>query len=159
MNGPVRARSKPFRMTLDVGMIGRGLERKVQSDLDPEVARLRKEILKILQRTQIRMNGCMPAFTRSDGPGTAYIRRTGGARVIHALARLAADRMNRRQVQNVEAHGGDVRQPRFTIAKGSMPAGLRRARSRKHFVPCRESRPLAIHHDSQLHLVPRHESP
>ena len=51
--------------------------------------------------------------------------------------------MDRRQVENVEAHAGDVRQPRLAIAERAVLARRNAARAREHFVPCAPRRPPA----------------
>ena len=68
--------------------------------------------------------------------------------VVGPLAEGAADRMDRRQIEHVEAHGGDVRQAPVTsqvpCSRSSLDAG-----TRKQLVPGGEARALGIDRDRE----------
>ena len=79
--------------------------------------------------------------------------RAGGQRVVRSFAKSPADRVDRRQVKNVEAHLRDVAQPGLDIAKRAVAACDRRRRPRKHLVPRPESRPLPLDHDAERPII------
>ena len=58
--------------------------------------------------------------------------------------------MDRRQVEHIEAHRGDIGQTQLAVLKGAMLAGDRRARARKHLIPCAEARFLPIDRHGQF---------
>ena len=58
--------------------------------------------------------------------------------------------MDRRQVEDVEAHRRDVRQPRLDVGERAVASGLGRSRAREELVPGAEARALRVDHDRQL---------
>ena len=130
LHGAVRAPAEPLRMFLDVWMIRRALERNVERDFQPVLARPRHEMAKILDGPELWMDRRMAAFHGTDGPRTAHVVRRGLERIVGTLAALTADGVDRRQVEHVEAHALDIGQAFFTIAE--------RARTRCCSVPARD---------------------
>ncbi len=69
---------------------------------------------------------------RPDRPGRARVVRPGDSVLLAPLRNAVADRVDRRQVDDVEAHGGDRRQPlgggrgRCPSASGGAPRRARR---------------------------------
>jgi len=149
----VRAPAEPFRMLGHVGMVGGALERDVQRDLDAPFARAREQAPEILDRSKLGVDRLVAAFGRADRPGTACVLRERDQRVVPALAVDAADGMDGRKVQHVEAHLRDIGQPRLAVAEGPVPRGLARRRAREHLVPGGEARPLAIDDERILDLA------
>ena len=137
-------------MVVHVRMVGRALERDVERDLEPERARPRDQPPKVIERAKLRVQRLVAAFGRADRPRAADVVRVGGKRVVAPLAPLAPDRMNRRQIKDVEAHLRDVRQTLFAIAQGAVRAGIVAARAGKHFVPRAEARQRAVDDERQL---------
>ena len=70
-----------------------------------------------------------PPSAGADRPRAAWIVGGGLERIVAALAMLAADRMDRRQIQHVEAHVRDIGQARLAIGERAVRAGRRRSRS------------------------------
>jgi len=64
--------------------------------------------------------------------------------VVPALAVRVPDRVDRRQVDDVEAEPRDFRKARDTIIKRGTFAGLRPLAAWKHFVPGSKARRLAV---------------
>jgi hypothetical protein len=58
--------------------------------------------------------------------------------------------MDGRHVQDVEAHGGDLRQQRFDIGEGAVTRGIGRGRAGEELVPAGETGALAIDPEMQL---------
>src|SRR5262249_21392445 len=116
-------------------MIRRALKSDVEGDFNAVFLCRCDESAEILERAKLRMNGFVTALLSADGPGASDIvwRRIYG--VVFAFAKRPADRMNRRQIEDVEAHCRDIGQPSKTIFQSPMGAGLGGATARKHCVP------------------------
>ena len=71
LNRAVRTGGKPFRVCCYVRMIGRTLKGHIERELNALGLSCISESLEIVQRSEIRMDGCMPALAPSDRPGTA----------------------------------------------------------------------------------------
>ena len=99
------------------------------------------------------MDRVVPALDPADGPRTARLARLRRERVVAALAVRAADRMDGRQVDDVEPHGRRALQLALGITERPVTAG--HARAREELVPCGEARALAIHHQLVFPLAPR----
>ncbi len=63
-------------------------------------------------------------------------------RLLGATPLAAPDRMNRRQIQHVEAHLRDVGQQSLAIGEVAATLGCARGRAGKHLVPTRKARAL-----------------
>ena len=66
----------------------------------------------------------MAAFFGADGPGTAEIAWLGFRIVVGPFAKHSPDGMNRRQVDDVEAHLRDVGQPFLAIGECAVRSRL-----------------------------------
>ena len=142
--GPV---PEPLGVLADVGVVGRALEGDVQGDLDAQLAGLGHQAVEVLERPELGVDGLVSALGPADGPGAARVVRARGQGVVRPLAEGPADRVDRRQVEHVEAHLGDIGQPRLDVAERPVPARLGRRRAGEHLVPGAEPGPLALHHD------------
>src|SRR5450755_4229648 len=101
------------------------------------------------------MNRFVPTLLRADCPGAAGVLRQRRGRIVFSLPLHAPNRMDWRQIQNIESHSRDVSQSIDAIPKSPVVLGIGGARTRKHFVPTAESRPLPIHYDLQFLVVLR----
>ena len=104
------------------------------------------EAAEILQRAQFRMHRIVAAFGGADGIGASGIAFGRGHRVVAALAVGVADRVDRREIDHVEAHRRDIRQPRDAILEGAVLAGRPALAARHHLVPCAGPRPRPVRH-------------
>ena len=152
LDGAVGPLPEPLGMLADVGMIGRALEGDVERDLDALPGGFRDQVLEILERAEGGMDGLVAALLGADGPGAADVVGLRGGVVVAALAKAAADGVNGRQVEHVEAHFGDVGQAGFAVPEGAMRARLRGAGTREHFVPGAEAGLGAIDGDGEFRL-------
>src|SRR3979411_2268080 len=90
-------------------MVERALYGKVECDLQAVFTRSGNQTAKILRRAQRRMNRIVPTLGAADGIGTAGIIGAGLEGVVATLAVGRADRMDRREIEDVEAHVADAR--------------------------------------------------
>ena len=107
---PVGPGGEPLRVLGHPRVVGRALERQVEGDLHPQGPRARHEGVEGLEAPQVRVDGVVAALGRSDPVGGARIPGPRFEGVVLALPVGRADRMDRREVHHVEAHGGDARQ-------------------------------------------------
>ncbi len=97
----------------------------------------------------------VPALVRPDRPRHARVRRTGGFRVVRALAERPADRVDRRQVEHVEAHPDHVVEPGDDVVERTVAPRIGRGRARKELVPGGEACARRIDDDRQNRLESR----
>src|SRR5215475_409714 len=116
--------------------------------------RFGEESAEVVQRSQMRVNGFMSAFGRSDGPWTADIMRLGGHRIVLSFSERVPDGMNRREINDVKTHGGYVGQPLLAILERAVALWVGGARTGEHFIPRGEAGLLAVDDDAQFLVVP-----
>ena len=88
--------------------------------------------------------------------------------LFRALAVLPADRMDRHEIDDVEAHRADLVEPGGAILEGRAARRVAALRARKHLVPGGEARGdpvdghlelMAVAHRGTAIGQPRHEAP
>src|SRR5712692_6664603 len=104
-------------------------------------------MVEIVEGSERRFDRRMAAIRTTDRPWASRARAVGYEFVIGTLAIRAPNWMNRRQVDDVEAHRANLRQTPFGFAQCRRLAGNRALRARKHLVPCAEARarPVGYH--------------
>src|SRR5581483_5717468 len=80
----------------------------------------------------------------------AGIIRPRDERIVAAFAVLAADRMDRREIEDVEAHRADRRQPADHVVERAMTTAIVRLAAREELVPAREARGAPLDVDDEL---------
>ena len=103
----VGALLEPLRVVLEPRVVGRGVEREVERDVHPVLARRGGERADVVHRAELGVDGVVAALLAADRVRRAGVVRAGGERVVAALARLDADRVDGREVEDVEAELGD----------------------------------------------------
>ena len=98
--------------------------------------------------------GRVAAVLVADRPRAADVVGLGVERVVLAFAERAADRMDRRQIDDVEAELRDARQRALGIGERAVPPGLASAIA-GNLVPGRERARSAVHHDLELAIERR----
>ena len=144
-HGAVGAMTEPRRVLANPGMVGARLQRIVERDLQPRAARFREEQLEVVDGPQVGVHRRVASFRCADRPGAARVVRPAFERIVAALAMRSPDRMDRGEVDDVEAHGGDRGQALRGGAERAAPGRPGALRARKHLVPGGEARPLAVH--------------
>ena len=125
-------------------MVGRALDREVERDLDPELFRVGDEGAELLLGAERRVDRVVPALLGADRPRAADVALRRGLGVVPALAVRVPDRVDRRQVEDVEAELGEARQQ-------LADAGEAAPRAREELVPRAE----AAEHAVDVHRVRR----
>src|SRR5262249_7950805 len=139
--GPVL---EPLRMLGEPRMVGRALQREVERDLEPVFGRGRDEVLQFGDRAELGGDGVVPAFLRADRPRASGVARRRFERVVPPLPERGADRMDRGEVENVEAELGEPRHVLLDARKAAEGAG-------KELVPGTDAGALSV--DDQLERV------
>ena len=129
---PVGAAVEPLGMLLQPRVVGRALDRKVERDLDPELLRVGDEGAELLLGAERRVDRVVPALLGADRPGAADVALRRRLGVVPALAVRVPDRVDRRQVEDVEAELGEARQE-------LADAGEAAPRAREELVPRAEA--------------------
>ena len=64
---------EPLRVLLQPGVVGRGLDREVEGDLEPELAGARHEAVEVVERAQLGVDRGVTTLGPTDRPGAARI--------------------------------------------------------------------------------------
>src|ERR1035441_6468785 len=118
-------------MVAHIRVIGSRLKRDIECDSKIQFLSAGDEAAKICQGAQLAVNLFVSAVRRTNGPGAAAVAGLGLGGVVGAFAEHAADGMDGREIDHVEAHLGDVWQALFTIGKRAMGYGVGRRGARK----------------------------
>ena len=134
---------EPLRVLGHPGVVRAGLQRVVERHLEAGGVRGGDEGVEVLERAQVGVNGGVPAAGAADRPRAARVVGPGLEAVVAALAKADADGVDGGQVDHVEAHLGDRREPRRGAAEGAVPAAVP-LRAREELVPGGEAGELAV---------------
>ena len=133
------------------GWSGAHCTAKSSATSSPSAAAPRDKAAETGERAELGMDRAVAALGRADRVRAAGIAGRGREGVVAALAVDAADRMDRRQIDHVEAHRRDLGQPRDAIVEGG---ALRRGAALaawKHLVPRGKAREPPV--DDHLELA------
>ena len=120
----------------------------------PERAGRVHEAPEVVERAQIGVHRRVAAVLVADRPGTSRIALRRHERVVGTLAVGVADRMDRREVDDIEAERRDTGQGPLGVAEGAVPPGIGGGGPGEELVPRRESRLAAIGADPVLAVGP-----
>jgi hypothetical protein len=123
-------------------MVGRALDREVERYLEAVLARLGHQALELRHGAELGVDGVVAALLAADRPGRAGVAGLGLQRVVAALAVGHADRVDRRQVEHVEAQLGELRKPAADPLEAAERAG-------EQLVPGAEAGTHAFHLERQ----------
>src|SRR5271169_1368275 len=126
---------EPFRMLARPRMVGRALDREVDRDLQSQPPGRRYEVIEIVQAAKRRLDRGMAAGFAADRPRTAGTVGKRSQRVVGPLAMRVADRMDGREVNNVESQVMDRGQPALRLPQRRGASRNVSLRAREHFVP------------------------
>ena len=103
----VGALLEPLGVLLEPRVVGRGVQREVERDVHAVLARRRAQGADVLLRAELGVDGVVAALLAADRVRRAGVVGAGGQRVVAALAGCDADRVDGREVEDVEAELGD----------------------------------------------------
>ena len=139
-DGPVGPVVEPLGVLRDPGVVRRALQRIVEGHFDPVVRRGLHQEVEVVEVAEVRVDGRMATLLRADRPRAARIPLFGRQRIIFPFAEGVPYRVDRRQVEDVEAH---LRNPRH-LARGTSQAS---EAAREQFVPGAYPGPFALDPD------------
>ena len=148
----VRPPPEPFRMLFEPRMVGRALHGEIERQLHAVFGDRGAQLPKVVEGTESGVDRGMPAFAAADRIWAADVVRLG-AHVVLALAVGAADGMDRRQIEHVEAHVAERRQPADNVGERAVAGGRAGGRAREKFIPGSEGRLRALHFEWERPLA------
>ena len=140
----VRAPVEPARMLFEPRMILGTLDGEIESDFQTMVGGGSHQAAEIFTGAELRMYRLVTTLLAADRVRAAGIVRAGSQGIVAALAVGAADRVNRREVQHVEAHVLNHRQTRVHVVESAVTLGIVGDRARKQLVPTGELGEFAL---------------
>ncbi|MNK84596.1 hypothetical protein D3C87_1044480 [compost metagenome] len=120
-------------------VVWRTLDGEVEGQLQAVVGGGAAQPLEVFERAELRVQGIVAAFGAADGVRAAHVARLGLEAVVAALAVRLADGVDRREVEHVEAHRTDGRQPADHVVEGAMAVLVAAFRAREQLVPAGEA--------------------
>ena len=144
--GPV---AEPRRVLFHVRVVGRGLERDVERDLQAELVGLRDEALERFHPAELGRDGFVPAVGAADRPWAAGLAGLRRGRIVLALAELRADGVDGREVDDVEAEVVDPREAGGRVVERAVGAGGVGGGAGEELVPRAESGQLGVDADAE----------
>src|SRR5882757_1747442 len=131
-------------------MIRRALHRKVESDLHALMVTSFDKFPEIGESSKLGMDRIMAAGFGTDGIGAAGVSLPRFNRVITSFAVLLTDRMDRGEVDDIEAHCRHVRQSCDAIIKCAMSTSYFSLTAWHHFIPRSKPRAIPVHHHRKV---------
>ena len=98
-------------------MIGRAIDGEIERNFHPAFAHLFLQPIKIGQRSERRLDRLMPTGFAADRPRHPWITRLAGDRIVPPLAVGVTYGMDRRKINDIEAHGFGVVHSEQAIAE------------------------------------------
>ena len=134
---PVGPPVEPLGVLREPRVVGRGVDREVEAELHPVLAQRRDERVEVLPGPQLRVQRVVAAALVADRVRAAGVAGLGDERVVAPLAVRVPDRVDGREVQDVEAELG---QPRDLLGRAAQAA----PGAREQLVPGAEAAALAV---------------
>ena len=89
-------------------MIGRALEGDVHREVHATLLARLRQVFEIGNRSELRMHGPVAAVCGADGPWAPIVSWCSDDVVVRAFAEGRSDRMNGREIKDVESHVRDL---------------------------------------------------
>ena len=119
----------------------------------------RNQALEIVERTELGMQVRVAALRRTDGIGAARIVLARCEAVVAPFTILAADRVDRWEIENVEAHVANIGQLPDNVVESTVAERIISHRAWENLIPSGERGCRAIDGDFELASVARRISP
>ncbi len=142
----VGALQEPLRVLGQPRVVGRRVERQVDRHVHVVIGRRLAQAADVLERAELRVDGVVAALGAADRVRRARVLRAGDERVVAALAVLDADRVDRRDVEHVEAELREARELGLDVLQAAEGA-------REQLVPGAEAGPDAVDVDRERRVV------
>ena len=126
-------------------MVGRTIDREIERDLHSAFSHFALEPIEIFERPQRGLHRFVTASFASDRPGHAGIAWFCSHGIVSPFAISMSDRMNRREINYVEAHRLRVINSGQTITKGRSAIAATFGRAWKKFIPGSDLRFFPFH--------------
>src|SRR5690625_1965772 len=137
-----------------IWMIGRALKRDIDRDFEAMfLFGDFNKMLKILDCSELGVNRFVSADFGADCPWAAGIVSVCGEFVVFSFAESFSDRMDRREVNDIETHFCNPRELTFRLAECSVFARFRTERAGEKLIPCASSSQNRFDHDFEFALV------
>src|SRR5271170_3101910 len=120
LDGAVGANVEPVGMLRDPGVVRGTLEGDVEGNLHAVFTGRGDESVEVAKSAERGVDGLVAPLFCADGPRAARIVFRRGDAVVRAFAKRFADGMDRRHIENIEAHCGDVWQKGFYVGEGAV---------------------------------------
>src|SRR6516165_4800889 len=138
-------------------MVEGALDREVERDLEAMLGCGVLQSSEVRERAQSRVKRIVAAFGAADRVGATGVVRARLQGVVAALAMRGADRMDRREIKDVEAHGAHGPKPANDVRKSAMLARPSGRRAGKEFVPGADAGLRPFDFDRNRGLTPDHK--
>jgi len=102
--------------------------------------------MKVIQGAELRVNGGVPSLLGADRPGASDVVDRGGLGIVGPLAMRSTDRVDRREIEHVEAHPGDIGEDPLNIGERPMLTFGATEGTGKELVPRAEAGFRSVHH-------------
>ena len=130
---PVRPVHEPLGVRVEPGVVGRAVQGEIEREIDPEPPRRPQQASKSFTVPSEGSMASCPPSAAPDRPGAPGVAGAGEQRAVAALAGRDADRVDRREVEDVEA---ELRQARQLLGDAGEPS----PRAREELIPGAEPR-------------------
>src|SRR5258708_25022012 len=104
-------------------MVGSPLGGEIEGIVEATVACRRDQAAEILDRAELGVQSIVAAFGTSSRVRAADVMRPDGLAVVAPLAVSRANRMDRREIEDIEAHVANAWQTLNHVGEGAMPSG------------------------------------
>jgi hypothetical protein len=151
-DGPIRKMVEPIGMLGHPGVIGGHLEGKVQRHLEAQPPCGDQQAIEIVEGAEPRLDRGVAPLGRSDGPRAPGSIRARLEPVVRSPTPGPSDRMDGRQVDDIEPEPGDVRKTIDERLEGPGPFRVRAGRSGEDLVPGTMPGPQRVDLDLELLL-------
>jgi hypothetical protein len=140
---------EPLGVLLDPRMVGRALDGEVDGDLEAMVGRGGDQAAEAVEVAELGVERVVAALLRADRVGATGVVGRRCQRVVAALAIGPADRMDRREVEHVEAEVAHVRKAGDHVIEGAVAVGAAGLRAGEELVPGAELSALTVDEDGE----------
>ena len=155
LDGAVRPPVEPLGMLHEPRMVARALNGEIEGELEAVAVGGLDQGGEVVPGAELRVERIVSALGRADGIGAARVAGRSRQAVVAALARGSADRMDRREVEHVEAHVAHVGQAFDHVAERAVAVRIAALGPGEHFVPGGEAGRRAVGENLELALVAR----